>query len=434
MKIISSGMKTLSQQTALVFAGKMTSASLGFAMSLVVARWMGPAEFGLFSLFIVVLIFGNDLLGDGLNPGVVRYYAMHKQTDRVRASEVLTNALVLRLLLGIPVVLLGGWYGGQIAEWLFHDEAYALPIVLGFIGSLGAALWSFDLAAWQAREEFTTYAVMVGLVNLMRVLSIPLLLLFGHLSLGTVMGAHVVFFYFCTAIGLWLLRAQLLTFRINWALLRELFRFSKWPAIASLCFLLQVNLGVPVLNYFITSREAGLYAAGSSLLQAVDFLTISLLTTLLPKVSQLTGLEACRSYVRRSFPVYAALAACLVPILFFARPIVLMLFGPAYEGTIPVFQILFLGALGTLVTHPLYLVLYTMNRPHLYTVTGIVALIGWVVVGFWMIPNQGAIGAAWTTLFARLLQSVLILAVLWRALEFGQSDGLFTRSIMTDQR
>ncbi|MCC6967749.1 MAG: oligosaccharide flippase family protein [Nitrospira sp.] len=434
MHILQTGIKVLLRQTALVFAGKMAAACLGFIMSLVVARLMGPDEFGLFSLFVVILILGNDLLGDGLNPGVVRYYAMHSITNPIRASEVLTNALALRLLVGIPVVLLGVVLGGQAAERLFQNQVYVLPIMLGLVGSFGAALWSFNLAAWQSRQDFLTYSVMVGLVNFLRVLSLPVLLLMGHLTLGTVMGLHVVFFYMCTVAGLWILRPHLAYVRLNGALLRELFHFSKWPALASTCFLLQVNLGVPILNYFYSSRDAGVYAAGVSLLQGIDFLTISLLTTLLPKVSQLSGLEQCRAYVRRSFPLYLGLALCLVPVMFFAQPLVIGLFGSAYEGTIPVFQILFVGVLGTLVTQPLYLVLYTINRPHLYTYSGFVALGAWIFAGLWLIPAYGAVGAALTTLCARLIQSVLIVVIIWHALEFGASSGLAVRSMISNVR
>lgn len=427
-----SGMKVLSQQTALVFAGKMTGASLGFAMSLIVARWMGPEEFGLFSLFIVILILGNDVLGDGLNPGVVRYYAMHSPTNPLKASEVLTNALALRLLLGVPVVLLGLAVGAQLAEKTFHGQAYVSPVLLGVVGSLGAALWSFNLSVWQAREAFGTYGMMVALVNLVRILSLPALMFAGYVTLNMIMGLHVLAFYLCALSGLWMLRGHLAGMRVNGQMLRELFRFSKWPAMASLCFLLQVNLGVPVLNYVADSREAGLYGAGSSLLMGVDFLTVSLLTTLLPKVSQLTSLDQCRVYVQRSFPLYLVIAAAILPLLFFARPLVLGLFGPAYEGTIPVFQVLFVGTLGTLVTHPLYLVLYTMNRPQLHTLSGVVALVGWVLMGLWLIPKYGAVGAAWTTLFSRLVQSMMIILILRRTLGFGTSSKLSTRSMMTD--
>lgn len=434
MQILQAGMKVILRQTALVFAGKMAAAGLGFVMSLVVARLMGPDEFGLFSLFVVILILGNDLLGDGLNPGVVRYYAMYSITNPIRASEVLTNALALRILLGIPVVFLGVVLGGQAAERLLLKPAYLVPIILGLVGSFGAALWNFNLAAWQSRQDFLTYSLMVGLVNFLRVLSLPVLLLMGPLTLGSIMGLHVVFFYLCAFAGFWMLRRHLAYVRLDGALLRELLHFSKWPALASTCFLLQINLGVPTLNYFHSSREAGVYAAGVSLLQGIDFLTISLLTTLLPKVSQLSGLEQCRAYVRRSFPLYLGLAICLVPVMFFAKPLVMGLFGSAYEATIPVFQILFVGVLGTLATQPLYLVLYTINRPHLYTFSGFVALGAWILLGIWLIPEYGAVGAAFTTLCARLIQSVLIVVIIWYALEFSGTSDLGVRSIISDVR
>ncbi|MDR4480967.1 MAG: oligosaccharide flippase family protein [Nitrospira sp.] len=434
MQIKWSGIKVLSQQAALVFTGKMTGACLGFVMSLLVARWMGPEEFGLFSLFIVILIFGNDVLGDGLSPGVVRFYSMYRPADPSKAAEVLTNALALRILLGIPVVVVGVTVGASCAERVFHSHAYVLPVVLGLVGSFGAALWSFNLSVWQAREEFGTYGVMMALVNTLRVLSLPVLSLGGYLTLGGIMGSHVVVYFLCALSGMWALRGHLAQVRINGALLRELFRFSKWPAMASLCFLLQVNLGVPVLSYFADAREAGLYGAGSSLLMGVDFLTLSLLTALLPKVSRLSGIEQCRSYVQRSFPAYALIAVALFPLLFFARPLVLGLFGSAYEGTIDVFQILFVGTLGTLVTHPLYLVLYTMNRPYLHTLSGIVGLVAWVLTAVWLIPQFGAVGAAWTTLCSRLVQSLMIVGILWHVLGLGRSSGLAARSVMPDVR
>ncbi|MEX5218537.1 MAG: oligosaccharide flippase family protein [Nitrospiraceae bacterium] len=426
-------MKAFSKQTAFVFSGKMVGAALGFAMSLIVARWMGPAEFGLFSLFIMVLILGNDFLGDGLNPGVVRYYAMYRESDSGKAAKVLTNALVLRLLLGVPLVLIGVPAAIELTRTVLPGTGNDSPIVLGLIGSLGAALWTFHLSAWQAREEFHWYAVMVTLVNLLRVLSIPVLLFFtGQLTLTAIMAVHVAIYFICAGAGFRLLCRHFAPFQIDGALLRELFRFSRWPAIASLCFLLQVNLGVPVLNYTANAREAGLYAAGSALLMAIDFLTVSLLTTLLPRVSRLTDLSQCRSYVRRSLPIYLGIAAALAPLLFLARPIVLTLFGPAYEETIVVFQVLFCGVLATLVTHPLYLVFYTMNRPELYTFSGVTALVGWITVGYWLIPAYGAIGAAWTTLFGRLVQSMIILILLWMALDSRPSAVFAGRSMMTD--
>lgn len=413
---------TLSYQTALVFSGKMVGAGLGFVISLLVARWLGPEEFGLFSLFIVMLILGNDVLGEGLNPGVVRYYTMYRSSNPVKASEVLSNALLLRVALGIPVVLVGLVLAVG-ANGLFHDPRYAWPVILGLIGSCGAALVSFCLSAWQARQEFSTYSVMAPLVNVLRIVSLAGLALVGAMALEPIIGLHVAFYYLCMALGLWLLRQHLGSLRLDKELLKELLRFGKWPAIASLCFVLQSNLAVPVLTYTAGASEAGLFAAGLSLLLAVDFVTASLVTTLLPKVGYLTEHSQWCSYIRRFLPLFLLMAMVLLPFVFVARPVVLWLFGPSYEGTVPVVQLLFLGALGTLLTHPLYPVLYAMNRPYLFSLTQGVALMGWIFAGWWLIPLFGALGAAETTLWARLLQSIVIVVVLRYALRSTSHEG-----------
>lgn len=406
---------TLSRQTAFVFSGKMVGSGLGFFISLLVARWLGPEEFGLFSLFIVILILGNDVLGEGLNPGVVRYYTMYSSSNPVKSSQVLSNALMLRVALGIPVVL-AGLALAAAPDTLFQHHRYAWPIVLGLIGSFGAALTSFTLSAWQARQQYSTYSLMAPLVNVLRLMSLGGLALAGSVALDLIIGLHVLFYYLCTVFGLWLLRPHLASFRLDRELLKELLRFGKWPAMASLCFVLQLNLAVPVLTYTASATEAGLYAAGSSLLMVVDLLTGSLQTILLPKVSRLTEVSQWRAYVRRFAPLFLGIALCLSPFMLVARYVVLGLFGSSYEGTVPVVQILFLGAIAVLLTYPLYLVLYAMNRPHLYTLIQGLALSVWILTGLWLIPSYGAIGAAWTTVTARLFASIAIVAMVIYAL------------------
>ncbi len=411
------GIGLLSRETGLVFLGRVGGAGFGFLMSWAVARWMGPEMFGLYSLFIVILILGNDVLGDGLNPGVVRDYALHSEHSALRGAEVLSTALILRMVLGTPVAVVGTVVALSASSWSSQNEAYVAPLALGLIGSFGAALLSFTLATWQARQAFVSYALTAAAVNTLRLASAVILFAFSSFTLALVMGLHVVFYYLCAGFALWRLWPTLAGLRFDPELLRALLRFSKWPALASLCFVLQSNLAVPVLMYTANAAEAGIYAAGASLLMLIDFLTVSLLTTLLPRVSQLRTPDQWRAYVKRFFPLFLTMALSLFPLVFAARPLVEWLYGSAYTGTIVVVQILFLGGIGTLLSHPLYLVLYAMNRPHLFSLTQALALIGWILMGWWLIPHYGAVGAAWTTLLARLFQSVAIIGVVIHVLD-----------------
>ena len=62
-----------------------------------------------------------------------------------------------------------------------------------------------------------------------------------------------------------------------------------------------------------------------------------------------------------------------------------------------------------------------MNRPHLFSLIQGSAFLGWIIAGWFLIPGYGALGAAWTTLIARMLQSLAIVAILGHALGFLRS-------------
>ena len=238
----------------------------------------------------------------------------------------------------------------------------------------------------------------------------------GTLYLGPPFGLPRRIFYLGTGVGFWLLRHDLFGSAPNGPLLRDLLRFSKWTALANLSFLLQPHLGVFAITSFSGAQMAGIYAAAACLLLAVEHLSVTILTVQLPSVSKLTELAAYRAYARRSVLLCIGVALTLSPAIFLASPLILFLYGPAYQGAIPVFRILFIGLLATLITHPLYLVFYTMGRPYLYTLTSVTALAGWLATGIWLIPSMGAVGAAWATLSARLIDAALIAYFMWYTL------------------
>ena len=404
----------------MVYGGKLLRAALGLGVSLIVARWLGPQDFGLFWLFIETIVIGENLLGEGFHPSAVRHYAYHAQDNPALADQVLSSALALHVLIGIPGILIGWVCGGWIAHTFFHSELYVLPLRLGCLGALGAALWSFSLAAFQAREDFRTYSLMTPLVNVLRVAALPILGGVGHLTLAAVLSLHVAFLYLCPLVNLWMLRRHLFGSGVNRSLLREVLRFGKWTALTDFCLLLPAHLGVPFISYFSDAQTSGIYAAGASLLLLGDYLTATILTIQLPRVSKLTGLTAYRAYIRHSVLLSTGLALVLSPAIFLVSPLILFIYGPEYTEAIPVVQILFVSFLATLMTYPLFLIFYAMNRPYLVTLLACTALASWLIIGVLLIPSAGAVGAAWATLTARGVQAVLIVGLLWVVLGYEQ--------------
>ena len=416
----------LTNPYVLVYVGKMARALLGFLVLLAAARWLGPEAFGLLSFFIAIMIIGNNLLGDGLDPGIVRFYAEYVRSDADAAQRLVRTAFTFRLMLGVPVVLLAIALGDRVGMAVFGDAAYSKPFTIGVLGAFAAALWGLMLSIFQAKESFLAYSILTPMVNAFRVLTIPVLILISQFHLDALMWLHVVFFLAGAVCCGWYLRSELTPLFVNSEDLRVLLRFSKWTLLASFAYILQGYLGVPAISYFSTAEAAGIYAASIALLTVIDQVTIAVLTVQLPAVSRLTKREEYVRYIRRYVPRFTLLALVLAPImLLFAKPLVLLVYGPEYDESIIVFRILLLGFLATLVTHPLYLIFYSMNRPNLYALTTTAGLLVWLAAAIYLIPGDPTQGAAWAMLAARLVQALIIVILL--AMVLHGSDRIATR-------
>lgn len=397
---------------AIVYGGNMARAGLGLIMTLLVARLLGPEQFGLFSLFIVVMVLCHNLAGEGLDAGVVRFYSLYLHTDPERANGVLGAALTLRIVAATALAL-AIWVGAEwiAASWL-RAPATVWIIRLGALSAVVAALCSLALALLQARERFLAYAMLTAMTNLLRIVSVPVLLLASQFTLGTVMGSHALFFFLAAMTGMALLLQPLSSARFDVRSLSELLRFSGWTWIASLCFLIQGYLSVPLLKRYDDATAAGLFSAALTLLLVVDQLTASMIATWAPRLARITDRAELRDRLHQGLPRMLRLALPLSIGMLIAGPLIGLIYGPAYQPAASAFRILLPGFLATLLTQPLSLAFHALGRPKLSAATGVCALVTWVACASALIPSQGLAGAAWAVTIARLVQASMIVALL----------------------
>ena len=106
----------------------------------------------------------------------------------------------------------------------------------------------------------------------------------------------------------------------------------------------------------------------------------------------------------------------------FAQPLVLLVFGSSFEGSVVVLEILLWGYLATLVTLPGTMLLLGMNQPQLYMLVSIVGLLTWLCSAWVLIPGHGSEGAAWATLAARAANAVATVGFVWLALRYRSTS------------
>ena len=403
-------------QALMVYLSRMGSAGLGFLISIVVARLLGPAEFGLFSQFLVIVILVSSIAGDALIPAVIREYAQSLNAKTLLARDVLASALAFRLALGVPLAAMAWPLGEFVAVAIYADHDYVMPVRLGLLTAVGMALWSFVLTCFQASESFRLYALLTPLVNILRLGSIAAIVLLDRFALGNIFSLHLASVILAIAVGFWILRARLSGGRPSAEQMAKQFHFGKWTGSAMIFLLLQAHLAVPVVAALSGKSAAGTYAAGATLLIFIDHLSTALITVQLPAVNRLQGRAAFAAYLKRSTRLCVLVALGLSVIAFMAEPLVLLVYGAAFAGTVKVFHILLWGYLATLVTLPATLFLLGMNQPRLYTLLAIVGLVAWLSSAPLLIPDMGSAGAAWATLAARVATAVMAVILVWRCL------------------
>ncbi len=194
-----------------------------------------------------------------------------------------------------------------------------------------------------------------------------------------------------------------------------------------------VKLDQILVFEFAGSRQAGLYGAAYRLLDQVQFIPISVMTTLFPLIA-----SAFRSQRARMQDLLQAAAEYLtmasLPILAFtivaARPIMLLLFGRQFAAAAPALPIL-AGAFvsisfGYLVGN-MVVILELQRKFVRYAAIGLVLN---AVLNVVLIPRYGFLAAAWVTLLTEVTVMSQSMRSVLKALHMTPRVGRLLRTLV----
>ena len=91
------------KDTSITTVGTLINGFLGALFYIMLARYLGPTEFGIISLSILILTLIVDVADLGLDTGVVRFVGKYKRTQPEKAKKFLKLAFTLYSF-PIPVI------------------------------------------------------------------------------------------------------------------------------------------------------------------------------------------------------------------------------------------------------------------------------------------------------------------------------------------
>jgi len=415
----------LARDTGKVFLGNLGGQGINFLAILLLIRNLEPAQFGLFSTALALMMLASQFSDLGISTGFVRYASVYLKESPPTAEKLFKITLLFKAGIGSLVLALGLLISPWLARGVFHSPELVNLFRVAFLGSLGLTMWGFLQAVLQAREWFAKYAWINVFNNSLKLLGVAALLLWHRLSADRALWIlAVVPFVGFLLDGILIPRGFVQTRIWNQqgkAIFSELFRFSKWVTLSTLCTMVLLRLEVFMLQSLAGSQAVGIFNSANQLAMIFPILTNSLTISLLPKVSSYRTRDEILSYIRKVLKVAPAVILVFACGILVSGPIVTALFGSKYLDSIPIFKVLLLAFSVSVILNPMSLILYSLERPSFFFLINLLQLMLAIPMNLGLIPRFGGFGASFTVLAIRLLALFMVAAWIIRYVRSGGS-------------
>lgn len=401
----------LARSVILNVAGTVASLVIGFASSLLVARWLGSADRGLFGLMQSAAETAANVAGLGV-PFAVVYHAARKQADQ---RAIFGNGLAYAAALAAVFVPLA---------WFLHD-----PIADAIARGQGGRLWILAAAVvpltflyWSTHNQLHA-ALRFGALNVLLVLSKVAALVAIVVGVGVLGGgvagalASLIASSVVAAVGtVVVLRGPRPS--LDARVFRELLHYGVRVQVGTIFQIVNYRADVFILQMYRPLSSVGYYVVAQIVAELTTVLAAAFQTTLLPLISHRGDGDAGPTIASLRHHTILALAATVANAGFGSLVIVVGYGREFWPALVPMLILLpgifFLGT-GEVVAGDLR----GRNRPGLASAVAGLAFVVTLTLDFVLIPRAGVRGAALASLCAYTTFGIASLVALSRVTGIG---------------
>lgn len=396
--------KKIAKEASITFVGSILGRSLGYLCQFVLARLLGAASFGLYTLGFAILNLSAFLSMMGLDSGVLRYVSVYNGVqDKGRLKGTLILSISFSFLAGLGIGALVYFSSNWIATRIFKIQELS-GVIKNF--SVGVPFMSTTIVAATATRGFQKMQYFVYVRNFFQPISklfLTLIFYWIGFKLYGAIWATVI----SAALGLPLAISYIRKlfpevvgsikpiFEIG-----KLFKFSIPLFLTNLIGFFLMWTDVLMLGYFCSASEVGIYRVASQIALLLPMVLAALTSIFAPMIAEFynTGemhkLNDLFKVVTKwgfliSLPIFLMIA--------FLADRILNLFGPEFTEGWPTLIILAFAQFVYVSLGDQGWVLAMCDRQNLWCCTmSIMALLN-ISLNLLLIPKLGTIGASVAT-------------------------------------
>jgi O-antigen/teichoic acid export membrane protein len=414
----------------LVFLSQIAIYGLAFGLRIVLARGLGDAGLGTYSLFFLAVLVAGGTVNLGVGLGNIFFLNKGTYSYRVLLAGSLfvlavTSALTWALVAAFGLIAEPHLFVSGRAFWLY---AAALPAVVAYV-----LLTSF-LHGSSRFLALSTVAVSQGFSGL---LAAGGLYAAGALDVFSALAAWAGSFLLADVLALAFVGVRNVdlrgVLRPQWHVLGNQIRYGAQGQIANLAQLFNYRLDQFLVAAFVSRAAVGHYTVAVGLGESVWWISSAVAMVLLPRLTQMDSERAqeMTPVVSRNTVVVSVGAAAA---LMAAAPILIrVLFGSEFTPATTPLMLLMPGIIATSATRVLGSYLFSQGRVIYNTYATFVALGVTLALDLILIPTLEVKGAAIASSIAYVASLAATLywyrkvsgGSVWRALIFRPSDRRF---------
>ena len=315
---------------------------LGLVGSIILARWLGPSQRGVFAAIILIPTILQYFVNFGLSSATI-YFTAQPHSNK----NTIWNTLILMGFIQSIIGILTGYFIINL-----YLQKYDLKIInLGHLYLFTIPLGIFGMYATyilQGASHFKVTNLLKCIVPLGYCFGIIFLKIQRNLSIENLVYVQLIIqsFYLIIALfSLYKLLLYRLNFKIEYSFIPQMLKYSVKVWFGDVAQLANLRIDQFLIGGFLSSRDLGIYTIAISVARFTSIFADAVTTIMLPSITGKNSFQEKVTEILNFFKKYWIFSVIFHTVFALILPIIIpFVFGNAYAESIIICQILVLGS------------------------------------------------------------------------------------------
>jgi O-antigen/teichoic acid export membrane protein len=429
----SDALEKVGRGSALIFVGFSLGTFFHYLYKMVLARFLGPESFGVFTQGLAISQAAATVALLGLNAAIPRFMSYYRGKGDEMDKKIVSTGLLLVTGTSLSLTGLIFFFSEWISLQIFHEAALITPLKIFSLAILPVVLLNFVVSMFRGRQKAKEKVVLEDMIwaSLLPALTAAAILLGYGLN-------YAVLSYLISAVltlfcGYYLYKRESNHGLTSDLITKKLLIFS-WPLfLISVFAILNRWFDVLMLGWLGSSSTAGIYEISFAIAGYIGFLLEVLGFMFMPVISELHGegnLERIKEvYTTATRWIISLSLPFLAGALIFTEEVINLLFGADYISGSTALTVLAIGFFYKVAKGPSEAILISIGETKKYLIGAGITTLLIASLNLLLIPEYGMLGAAFSTLAAFLIGDSILLLLTWREIGILPYNLSFTRVI-----